>query len=174
MNKYQVQMNTLRWERIRVNQGQSVTLEEIQQIEQKIGYSFPLDYVEFLINYGVCGFEDYVDFPFLDPYPRDERGLISVFFGIMPNDCYGLLENYQTYLGRMPFHFLPIATDPGSNIICLSLDKKDKNAVYFWDHNEEEMVEEGQNFSYSNIYLLARSFNEFINSLEILEDDEDE
>ena len=55
----------------------------------------------------------------------------------------------------------------------ISSKGEDKGKVYFWDSVEEEDVDEeaGEEPGYSNVYLLANSFQEFINSLEKIEDD---
>jgi hypothetical protein len=66
----------------------------------------------------------------------------------------------------VPAGFLPLAVDPGGNLICLVISGTNTGKVYFWDHEEE--VEEGQQPGYSNVYLIANSFNEFLNSLTAL------
>lgn len=173
MNVFLEKMRSLNFCFVRQQGFQSPTQEEIKQIEEAISRSFPADYINFLINFGGSAFEGYVDFCFLDKYSHDERGLLSVFFGVRPGDGYDLMRNYETYRERIPPNFLPIADDPGGNLICLSIDGDDKGSVYFWDHNEEEIPSDGEVAGYSNVYLLARTFSEFINSLQKVEDEEE-
>ncbi len=154
--------------------NRSIIREDIQTVEEQVGHNFPSSYKDFLATYGGFGFENYVDFPFLDPYPGDDRGLITIFFEVMSGDTYDLMNNYRSYRSRMPSGFLPIASDPGGNVICLSLREDDQGCVYFWDHEDEEMTSEGEEPGRSNVYLLGKSFDDFISSLEVSEDEDDE
>ncbi len=172
MNKYQNKMETLDpWQVVETSK--KLTIEDILSLEKEIGYSLPADYANFLLHYGGFGTEDYVSFTYLEENPRDdEKGLLDVFFGILPGDGYDLIKNYNCYKDRIPQNLLPIADSCG-NVVCISLAGDNKDCVYLWDHNDEEMVE---NPGYSNVYLLAHSFDEFINSLELDDElnDEDE
>ena len=172
MNKYKNQMKKLKSYYVKKIEQKFVIEKNIKQLENEINCTLPIDYQIFLLNFGCIAFEDYVSFSFLEPYSGGDRGSLSVFFGVIPGASYDLIVNYHNYQSRMPYNFLPIANDPGGNVVCLSLKGNDKGVVYFWDHNEEEMVHEGEEPGYSNVYLLANCFDDFINSLEI--DDEDD
>jgi hypothetical protein len=74
-----------------------LTKQDISAIENQINIILPTDYKNFLFYYGGFGFDEYVDFPFLEEYSKDERGLIDVFLGIQLQDnhkTYELLKNY--------------------------------------------------------------------------------
>ena len=64
---------------------------------------------------------------------------------------------------RMPEELVPIAHDPGGNQICIAVAGPKTGAVYFWDHEEE--ADDDETPGYDNVYLIANSFNEFLNSL---------
>ncbi|WP_236347706.1 SMI1/KNR4 family protein, partial [Paenibacillus plantiphilus] len=72
---------------------------------------------------------------------------------------YNQLERYlDIFKGRIPKGFIPIGDDPGGNMICLGMDGKYRERIYFWDHEEEceDM---------SNMYFLADDIYEFLNRL---------
>lgn len=76
------------------------------------------------------------------------------------------LEVYLSwYKERMPDHLIPIAFDPFGNLVCLSIRRNDRGAVYFWDHEGEALVVGAKQPYYGNLSLVADSFNEFLNSL---------
>jgi hypothetical protein len=60
----------------------------------------------------------------------------------------------------LPAELTPIADDSGGNLICIAVDRPNSGAVYYWDHEEE-----GEAAPYSNVHVLADSFDEFLNSL---------
>jgi hypothetical protein len=55
---------------------------------------------------------------------------------------------------------LPVAGDGSGNLICLSFEGANKGAVYFWDHDEEHSPP-----TYENVYLIAETFEKFLNSI---------
>lgn len=133
-----------------------ITVEEINEFQQKLNLSFPEQYINFLLesNGG-------------DPSPSmfkisDEQGegVLNIFFGI--GDMYSNLEEYMDiYEGRLPSGFIPIGNDPSGNVICLGLNEKYCNNIYFWDHEQEPDNPDDM----SNMFYLASDLNEFLNSL---------
>jgi hypothetical protein len=173
MSKYEEKIKYLPFRYLDEGDHKQPTEQNIKQIEDQIGYTLPPNYLDFLINYGGIAFNSYVEFPYLEACPWGDKGMIDVFFGIL-DSTYDLIRNFKTYRGRVPFNFLPIASDPGGNIICLEINDNNKGRVYFWDKDQEEMVNIGEEPRYSNIYLIENSFDDFINSLELMQTDEDE
>src|SRR5262249_34028764 len=45
-----------------------------------------------------------------------------------------LRREAKTYRGRIPEHAIPVASDPGGNLLVLSLGGDDRGQVYSWDH----------------------------------------
>ena len=89
--------------------------------------------------------------------------MLNVLFGHAPGDAYDLLRNHEAYEGRIPAELLAVGNDPGGNLICLAVRGGKRGAVYFWDHEGEGPPGEA---GYSNVYPVAESFGEFIESLE--------
>jgi len=165
-------MQSLQFYYIRNGERKERNLEHIKQIEKELGYTLPTDYVDFILHYGGCGFSD-VSYPLIDYCPIGDRQLLSICFGILPKDSYDLLNNYCTFRERIPPNLLPIGGDGMGNLVCLSINGDDKESVYFWQHDAEEIVGSNEHQGYpEDIYLSAKSFDQFINSLEI--DDEDD
>lgn len=173
MNKYLAKMESLSYYYVwGNNSSKNNTAEKIDFFEQLIGNKLPLNYKNFLLNYNCISFDEYVVFPFAETYPKGDVSMINVFFGFLPEDTYDLAKNYNNYRGRMPSDLIPIASDPGGNILCIAVSEDSNEKVFFWDHENEEVFENGS-CTNQNIYLVAKSFDEFIDSLEFFIDEDD-
>jgi SMI1 / KNR4 family (SUKH-1) len=171
MSKYREKIETLCLYKLESSQP---SMEVIQEIEQELECQLPNDYIDFVLNYGGYTGNAYLYSPIIGNFPgnRDsmmlvgEEVLVESFLAIRAEGSLDLLDTYYSYKGRMPFNFLPIATSYG-DAICLSIRGEDYGSVYFWDHVDEEDVdeEEGEEPGYSNVYLLAKSFDDFISTL---------
>ncbi len=64
------------------------------------------------------------------------------------------------YGGVVPQHLLPIADDPGGNLICLVLNGSNRGAVCFWDHERARSPDE-------SITELAPDFDAFLRGLAV-------
>ncbi len=139
--------------------------QNLNEVERQLGIELPDDYRNFLLSHNGGS-------PKLNIFPIagdiiGNRGMLNRFLCIQEGDDDDMRVYVQTYQDRVPLNLLPIAYDPGGNLICLSVDGLDKGKVYFWTHEEE--CEEGESPSYNNIYFVANSFNDLINSLTDLE-----
>jgi hypothetical protein len=157
-----------------VGQSKRPTLKDIEQIEREIGYFLPNDYVDFLVHYGGFATSLYVSFAFHRPDAELDEAFAEIFYGFLLGDTHDLIENHHIYKERMPSNLTPIARDSGGGEICLSVNGDDKGAVYYWDRYLEEDPEDGEEIGYSNLFLIARTFDDFINSLEIYDDEAEE
>jgi len=93
---------------------------------------------------------------------------IDWFLAIYEGEYDNLKEYIKTYKidkKRLPVHMLPIAHDPGGNLICISCDSLDEGYIYFWDHENEVDYNVTDDKDYSNLYFIAKSFEEFITGL---------
>ena len=92
--------------------------------------------------------------------------MVRYFFGITDESDKSLLYKYETYslANRLPKNILPIACDPGGNIVAMSIDGDDYGSVYFWDHEQEGLSEESS--SYSSLLKVTNSFKDFTSILE--------
>lgn len=81
-----------------------------------------------------------------------------------------LRETYQTWPEiRVSLDLLPIMDDSFGNKICLGLRKPHWEAIFFWDHEIEDSLEDGWDGSIEqagNLTLLAPSFLDFVALLE--------
>jgi SMI1-KNR4 cell-wall len=138
-----------------------ISEKEILNTEEEIGKSLPDDYKAFLLESN-GGQPELKKFP-IQNNENDDAGILSWFLGICPGDYHDLLTNVNRFSDRIPENLIPIARDPGGNLILMSLDGKDKGNVYFWAHEEE--CDEGETPNYDNLYPVADSFKRLIESL---------
>jgi hypothetical protein len=141
------------------------TAAELKEVEAKLGSPLPDDYEEFVKEYGATAFEKSVKFPTKGPCNWGPEGTPNVFFGVLGSGSYDLLRNLDTYEGRVPAECLPIANDPGGNLVLLAVRAKNKGRVYFWDHENELEPGPDGTIGYDNTCLIADSFDAFMNSL---------
>jgi hypothetical protein len=132
----------------------------IERVEQAlIGDRLPDPYRRFLLTHN-GGTPDPAGFVYADesgPYTDSE---VARFMGIGDTN-YDLEEWSEIYRGRMPEELLPIAVDPGGNVICLAIAGANRGAVYFWDHEAESDPP-----TWSNVHRLADSFDAFLANLQ--------
>lgn len=143
-----------------------ITLLQIEEVEKYVGLDFPSEYKEHLQKYngGQCS-------PNVFKYNESGKWIESCvdwFLAIYEGDYDNLIEYIKIYKlvdKRLPSHMLPIAHDPGGNLICISCGTKDKGHVYFWDHENEVNYMVSSDEDYSNLFFIAKGLNEFINGL---------
>jgi cell wall assembly regulator SMI1 len=143
-----------------------LNLAQIEEVEKYIGLNFPSEYKEHLLqnNGGQCS---------PNVFKFNENGAwtescIDWFLAIYDGEYDNLkkyIETYKIEEKRLPDHILPIAHDPGGNLICISCHKNDEGHIYFWDHENEVDYKISNDNNYSNLYLVAKSFSEFIDGL---------
>jgi len=139
--------------------GRSLSEEDIRTLEFKLSLLLPKDYKAFLLaNNG--GRPEPDAFPILN-FENNPKDAIADFFGIDQElETDNIEWNYTVLKGRIPNHLLPIADTGSGDLICLSLSGIDKGKVYFWDHEGEHEPP-----TYDNVYLIADSFEEFLDSI---------
>lgn len=135
----------------------------LKTIEMYLGFKFPKTYKEFLVVLN-GGFPT-KRFFLLE---RDGGYVIDLFFGFVPDEDINILLHYRDYKNRIPENMFPIGNDPFGNLILLSVKNADRGKIYFWDHEME--ADNGETPDYSNLTLIANSFEEFIASLRDEED----
>lgn len=140
--------------------------EEVDRVEKKVGLTFPNEYREHLLkhNGGQCSPNS---FSFLEN-GTESMSCIDWFLAIYDGEYDSLekyIDIYKTHDKRLPSHILPIAHDPGGNLICISCGSSDRGSIYFWDHEKEVNYSTSRDDDYSNLLLIAGSFNGFLNGL---------
>lgn len=88
--------------------------------------------------------------------------LVSHFYGIHDGPEWTRLDVAVNQFGHDLSEFLPIAVSNGGNYFLLCLAGHDIDAVYFWDHELEDMDPP----TFTSIIRVASSLQEFIDSLQ--------
>ena len=91
---------------------------------------------------------------------QHDESIINNFFGIIDQRYYNISLYAAIYKKRVPINTLPIASDVFGNLILLSVKGEDYGKIYYWDHEGET-----EPADYSNLTLIADSFDEFISML---------
>ncbi|ENQ3107967.1 SMI1/KNR4 family protein [Bacillus cereus] len=134
--------------------------KSIETIERIYGVDLPLDYKEFLLEYGGCFIKDnrmYQPIEVTPVTPKDGFDSIGGFYGIT-SDAYEIESIIQTYKDILGGSVMPIADADGGDLICIGLKDKYKGKIYYWYHECETIDEDGKEYD----YLIANSFEEFI------------
>lgn len=144
--------------------GAPATEEQIYSFESFIKAKLPEEYIKFLKKYNGGRLEKEDTYPMIEEIDigYQEEG-IEYFFGLNVAKGNDLKEQVLIFKGRIPHNFIPIGDAPCGNLVCLAVLGENYGKVYYWDHNEE--AEDGEEPSNDNVYLIANSFEEFINSL---------
>jgi hypothetical protein len=179
ISRYQQKMQYFQWTDYVGDERQNFSGQDIQEIEKEIGCKLPDDYADFLIHYG-GSFIYSAMYPFPSPFFNGVQGGVERFYSIpmvgrefrVSSGLHALmLSDREEEL--VPANLLPISDGLGQNQICISLYGADQGHVYWLFGEEGEMIEDGEERGYSNLYFIANSFDEFINSFTIVEDETD-
>jgi hypothetical protein len=142
--------------------GKHLTEGDIFVLEQRLNILLPKSYRRFLLE--VNGGQPKPNaFP-IHNFSRDTHGLLDHFFSWDPDDVdYDIVENAQVFRNRMPTELLPIAFDPGGNLLCLAVSGDNIGKVYYWDHEDE--YPPGETPDYHNLYFVANDFDDLLGGL---------
>lgn len=147
---------------ILTNSGNQLNEETLIAFEQTLHDRLPEEYRQFLLEVN-GGQPEPNAFP-IQNNPHDTFGLVERFFSLAGDDTdYDLQDNLETFKNRVPADLVPIAFDPGGNLLCLVIRGDKKGVVYFWDHNDEVMF--GEVANYHNVYFVAANFDEWLANL---------
>jgi SMI1 / KNR4 family (SUKH-1) len=142
----------------------------LKELENSIGVSLPEAYRAFLLEYGApFVFETDVAFrPLEKTHWERHDGTQSIvsFYGLGEGEG-TLVHVNKVYRGRMPCGVLAIGESPGGNELCLCCDGARVGQVFLWDHEAEAAACGNDAPDYGNMYLLAKSFDDFIDGLEV-------
>jgi len=147
------------------NPNHSIGSYAVKQFEHRHNMKLSAEYRNFLMQFN-GGRPEPESFDFADD---SDASMINQFFGIGTGSHDDLERMYRAFSDRIPELFLPIANDPGGNLICIGLDGADRGKIYFWDRNEEA---DGTIPDMSNMYLLAESFPAFLDGLYAVDDND--
>lgn len=145
------------------NKGSRLNEDDLKTFEKEIGSNFPDDYRGFLLKYNGGEPKPYF---FKVPGWQYQQSLVNQLKGIVPNSkSVDLVEDNSLMEGRLPKGFVSIGDDPGGNKILISVIGATRGKIYFFDHDNEPDVSTDKLEDYSNIFLLADSFDQFLNNL---------
>ncbi len=139
---------------------------EIRSVELLLGLRFPEQYRRHMMinNGGRC---EPSEFSFIED-GRVSNSQIDWFHAIYDGEIDNLISVIKILKmdkKRVPTQIVPIAHDPGGNLICISCDGPDHGAIYFWDHEKEVDYSVSDDFDYSNLYFIAADFDGFLSGL---------
>jgi hypothetical protein len=158
-----------------------LTHNEIKSIEKRVKGELPSDFKAFMFKYGASYFNNWLMIHPKRKLPhgisRDNISRVIGFVGSSKDGNASIVYNLDLFDRNLPDKFLPISNEDG-NLICIDLNdnKKDYGKIYFWDYenrwDEEEYEEEhGKKMTkaakFENLYLLADSFSNLFDHLEI-------
>lgn len=139
---------------------------ELQSLEQWLGLTLPDAYKQHLLQYN-GGYCEPAVFDFVEK-GRKTSSVVGWFLALYEGE-YTNLRTYCTWYKfdekRLPAWIVPFAHDPGGNLICLSCGADDYGRIYFWNHEEEVDYSLSPDTDYSNLYLIAESFEHFLQGL---------
>ena len=137
--------------------GPRINESEIVALEREIGDVLPPDYRAFLLRFnGGLPEPDIIDVAGLADSPTD----VQVFFGVRRNiGSSNILWNWNVYRDRVPANALPIASDSGGNVYCITLTAPGKGEISYTDLSR----------GLPRTYRVAATFTEFIDSLRSFE-----
>ncbi|MDY6994535.1 MAG: SMI1/KNR4 family protein [Pseudomonadota bacterium] len=138
-----------------------LTPHEIEKAEKTLNLQLPEEYKRFLLLYN-GGHPEPGKFKYICD-DHQNRSLVAWFLAIYEGKAENFSTFYKTYKGRIPEDTIAIARDPGGNLILLGIEAENRGKLFFWLQDFE--VEEGEIPDYSNVCLIADSFDEFFNSL---------
>ena len=136
-----------------------LTAEELQQAERHIGLQLPEEYRQFLLQHN-GGHPEPCAFKYTCDQQQWKLAAVAYFLAVYEGEHENFLEYFEDYQGRIPAETVPVARDPGGNLILLGVSGAHTEKVYFWLQDFEN--EEG---NFSNVCFIANSFSEFLNSL---------
>ena len=141
----------------------ATSLGAIAEFEIRQGVVLPAEYKAFLLESN--GGRPTCDC-FAIPGFHGQGSMMNSFYGIHNGAEHHQLElAVETYDGRIPVDLIPIAADAGGNSICIGWIGERQGKIYFWDH-EDELDEDGDFVKdYRNVFLVANSLQEFLDSL---------
>lgn len=133
----------------------------LEKFEAVLGSKLPSDYRQFLLAFNGGRPENN---EFAIPDIKNTAG-VDLFYGLLENPEWGdLLSRRAALIDRVPKDDLPIGDASCGNVVCLSLQPATFGQVFFWDHELE--ADEGQQPTFSNLFLVGNSFDDFFTKLD--------
>jgi hypothetical protein len=131
------------------NRFGKLTPSKLDAFEKSLGSTLPEPYRTHLLEHnGGC------------VYGAQQLGDLHHVHGIHDGPEWARFHDRSQYAGLVPERLLPIADDPGGNLICIVLSGPDVGAVCFWDHERADDP-------VASVTPLAPDFGAFLRGLAI-------
>jgi hypothetical protein len=113
---------------------------QLEPTETALQVTLPAGYREFCTRYGAQRPHLTLRFPLPTGSPWGGQGTLEAIFGITDDPTLSLTAvSTLTYAGRIPDQTIPIAADPGDNLVLIGVEGLVRNQVFFWDHEHREL-----------------------------------
>lgn len=150
--------------------------KELEEIESITGFSIPPDYFSVISKFGWSNFPEHsVVVSPLEKSPNHEKFRVGTFLG-GERGQESLLRYVRILRGRLPDTLIPIAFDEyNGDFFCLVISGNEKGKVFYWESqfepDEPEHTEpntpDPEVWQFVNLTLVADSFSDFVNRMEI-------
>src|SRR5260221_2493440 len=94
---------------------------DLVSFEKSFNIKLPQNYREFLLRHNGGRPEPSV-FKIKEYPSNDNIGVVDTFLGISEKSEDSLQNYIKAYSNRLPKNIIPIAYDPGGNLICISIE----------------------------------------------------
>lgn len=134
-------------------------IEEIFVFEKKYNVNLPTAYRQFLFEYGGGYIKDDYCYRALENSPltpKDGYNSTDYFYGS------DIADNMKIYIEELEQKLIPIADAGGGDFICIGVNGEYREKIYYWAHEKDGDLKE-------RLYLIANTFEEFILSFEMHE-----
>jgi hypothetical protein len=128
-------------------------LKKFEQFQSKLYFEINQNIKEILINYNVAE-------PLRTFYKKEKVEFnLNYLFGFSEKDYEDFINNYETYLQRMPKEIYTIGNIDGSDLLCIN---KITGEVYYWFHEEDDWgLEDNKKYPTK----IGNNLNELLESL---------
>lgn len=142
-----------------------LTEEDVARAEAELGVALPPAYRRFLLAHN-GGRPAPADFKIAwrgQPFsPGWRTSTVGDFHAIYDGDAVNLLVDARTYKDRLPKGVLPVAEDPGGNLVVIGTEGDATGKVFFWVHELEGEFDETDA---ANLGAIADDFDAFLAGL---------
>ena len=150
-------MNSIEWQFVEYKPSKA----EIEKVEKYFGVQFPSNYVE-------CVLEHNGGYPSHCIFFVNGREESIMNFLCISGDEHGIIKTAQDISDRLENGIIPFARDGGGNHICFDYRANTLlPSIVFWEHEKAFLRVDDA------VAKISDSFMEFLNSLQVFEDDED-
>jgi hypothetical protein len=169
MSSHEDIMTSLGWYPLREAERRVPTSDDFTRIEQRSGGALPTEYRSFVAKYGQGAPTRTCWFPIPGGSSWGSWGLLDRFIGASTDSGDGFPDAvFDLFEDQIPRGTVPIAYDPGGNLVLLAVGDATKplGSVWFWDHERRASSSLPAGQTVDDTYFVANSFDEFLRALQ--------